>query len=196
MYYRGNPDLKPEKSRNVEAHAQYQDETARLRLTVYQNKVSDLIVNVTDPDTWVTSPQNVDRATLRGLTLTGEQVLGATTLRASADLLDPRNDAPRAGEGSQLPLRARQVLRLGVEHRLQALALGAEYQYTGNRYADAANRVRLGGYALVNLTAAYDFSKSLGLQVRWNNVLDKDYVRVDGYRTPGSNVFVNLSWKM
>ncbi|WP_323018218.1 TonB-dependent receptor domain-containing protein [Castellaniella sp.] len=96
-----------------------------------------------------------------------------------------------------LPYRARQVFHLGVEHRIQALKLGAEYQYTGNRYAeDAANKTRLGGYSLVNLTAAYDFNKSLGVQVRWNNVLNKDYVLVDGYNTPGSNVFVNLSWRM
>jgi vitamin B12 transporter len=36
----------------------------------------------------------------------------------------------------------------------------------------------------------------MGVQVRWNYVLDKEYVLVDGYNTPGSNVFVNLSWKM
>ncbi len=196
MYYVGNPDLQPEKSRNLEAHVQYQDSATLLRLTAYQNKIRDLIINVSDPVTWQTSPQNVDRATLRGLTLTGEHTLGATTLRASADWLDPRNDAPATGEGSQLPLRARQVFHLGLEHRIQALTLGAEYQYTGNRYADAANTVRLGGYSLVNLSAAYDFSKTLGVQVRWDNVLDKDYVLVDGYNTPGSSVFVNLSWRM
>ncbi|MFT0532665.1 TonB-dependent receptor plug domain-containing protein [Castellaniella hirudinis] len=196
MFYQGNPDLKPEKSRNIEAHLQYQDDATLIRLTAYQNKVRDLIINVSDPVTWMTSPANVNQATLRGLTLAGEHTLGNTTLRGSVDLLDPRNDDPGAGEGSQLQLRARQVFYLAVEHRIQAWKLGAEYQYTGNRYADAANRTTLGGYSLVNLTAAYDFSKSLGMQVRWNNVLDKDYVRVDGYRTPGSNVFVNLSWRM
>ncbi|WP_368643765.1 TonB-dependent receptor plug domain-containing protein [Castellaniella ginsengisoli] len=195
-FYKGNPDLSPEKSRNIEAHIQYQDGGTWLRLTAYKNKVRDLIVNVSDPVTWWTSPQNVAQATLRGLTLTGEHDFGDTTLRASADFLDPRNDDPKPGEGSMLPYRARQVFHLGVEHRIQALKLGAEYQYTGNRYAELANRTRLGGYSLVNLTAAYDFSKSLGVQVRWNNVLDKDYVLVDGYNTPGSNVFVNLSWRM
>src|SRR3546814_4570142 len=36
-----------------------------------------------------------------------------------------------------------------------------------------AERVTLGGYGLVNLTAAYDFSKNASIQVRWNNLLDK-----------------------
>jgi len=195
-FYKGNPDLKPEKSRNIEAHVQYRDDATSLRLIVYQNKVRNLIVNVSDPVTWWTSPQNIAKATLRGLTLTGEHKLGNTTLRASADLLDPRVNEPKPADGLTLPYRARQVFHLGVEHRIQALKLGAEYQYTGNRYADVDNKTRLGGYSLVNLTAAYDFSKSLGVQVRWNNVLDKDYVQVDGYNTPGSNVFVNLSWRM
>jgi vitamin B12 transporter len=193
--FAGNPDLKPEKSRNVEAHVQYQDDSTLLRLTAYQNKIRNLITNMTDPATFAITPQNIDHATIRGVTLTGEHSFGDTTIRASADLMDPRNDDPKAGENSQLPQRARQVFHLGAEHRIQDWKLGAEYQYTGNR-VDASTQARLGGYSLVNLTAAYDFSKSLGMQVRWNNILDKDYVLVDGYNTPGSNVFVNLSWRM
>ncbi|MGB3836744.1 TonB-dependent receptor domain-containing protein [Castellaniella sp.] len=200
--YVGNPNLKPEKSRNFEAHFQYQNADTRLRLTAYRNVIENLISGQTDPVTQASTLMNIHHATIRGLTLSAEQTLGNTTLRASADFLDPRNDDPKpaAGftpaEGSMLPHRARQVFHASVEHRIQALKLGAEYQYTGNRYEDAANTNRLGGYSLLNLTAAYDFNKSLGVQVRWNNVLDKDYVLVDGYNTPGSNVFVNLSWKM
>uniref|UniRef100_UPI0033420DC1 TonB-dependent receptor domain-containing protein n=1 Tax=Castellaniella defragrans TaxID=75697 RepID=UPI0033420DC1 len=194
--FKGNPDLNPERSRNIEAHVQYRTPETQLSLIVYRNRVDDLINGYVCDAMYNCTTENVDQATLRGLTLTGEHRFDATTLYASADFLDPSNDDPKTGEGSQLPLRARQVFHLGVEHRIQALKLGAEYQYTGNRYANTANSVRLGGFSLVNLTAAYDFSKSLGLQVRWNNVLDKDYVLVDGYNTPGSNVFVNVSWRM
>lgn len=52
------------------------------------------------------------------------------------------------------------------------------------------------GYSLVDLTAAYDFSSHASVQVRWNNVFDKDYTNVYGYKTPGSNVFINLSLRM
>ncbi|WP_346951910.1 TonB-dependent receptor domain-containing protein [Castellaniella sp.] len=186
-----NPNLKPEKSRNLETHLQYQAHGSLLRATLYQLTITDMIAADS-----AFQMQNLDRAVIRGLTLTGEQHLGNTTLRASADFMDPRNDAPRANQGSMLPRRARQVFHLSAEQRIQAWKFGAEYQYTGNRYDDAANTTPLGGYSLVNLTAAYDLTKSLGVQVRWNNVLDKDYVLVDGYNTPGSNVFVNLSWKM
>lgn len=200
-FYKGNPNLKPEKSQNIEAHVQYQNSDSLMRLTVYQNKIRDLIIGDSDPITFITSPRNINQATIRGLTLTGEHRFGDTTLRASADFMDPKNDRPVSGESSQLPLRARQVFHLSAEHRIQALKLGAEYQYTSRRYVmsfDDANRkdLPLGGFSLFNLTAAYDINKNLGVQVRWNNVLDKDYVLVDGYNTPGSNVFVNLSWRM
>jgi vitamin B12 transporter len=201
MYYPGsvNLDLKPEKSRNIEAHVAYAGERTQVRLTLFQNKIRELIVW----DNALFKSNNLDSATIRGITLSDEHDFGDTTIRASADFLDPRNDDPAPGTNSQLIRRARQIFHVGIEHRIRAWKLGAEYQYTGNRYDNVYNaatfkteQTRLGGYSLVNLTAAYDFSKSLGVQVRWNNVLDKDYVRVDGYNTPGSNVFVNLSWRM
>ncbi|CAM5213571.1 Vitamin B12 transporter OS=Castellaniella defragrans OX=75697 GN=HNR28_001469 PE=3 SV=1 [Castellaniella defragrans] len=193
--FSGNPDLRPEKSRNVEAHLRYQTSQANLSLTVYQNRIDDLIVASVCDASFNCAPQNISRATIRGATLAGSYRMGNTTFHGSADFMDPRNDNPAPGQDSQLPQRARQVFHLGVAQRIEALKIGADYQYTGER-VDASTQARLGGYSLVNLTAAYDFTKSLGVQVRWNNVFDKDYVLVDGYNTPGSNVFVNLSWKM
>ncbi len=201
--YESNPDLKPEKSRNIEASLRYQTETTKLGLVVYQNKIRDLI----DGNACKTydafgfcalnSPANVNAATIRGITLTGEQRFGATTVRASADFSNPKDDET----GNQLSRRARQVYRLNADHRIAHWILGAEYMFVGRRYDDAANQNSLGGYGLVNLTANYDFTKNVSVQVRWNNVLNKDYTTAlyfapYGYNTPGSNVFVNLAWRM
>lgn len=186
----GNPDLRPEQSRNIEAKLQYQTDTTLISLTAYQNKIKDLI---NYPDIGPSQPYNVDSATIRGITLTAAQQYGNTTIRASADFMNPRNDLT----GEQLLRRARQVYNLGVEHQIGAWNLGAEYQFTGKRYDYIAGQVGLvGGHSLLNLTAAYDFTDSVGVQVRWNNVLDKTYSNAYGYNTPGSNVFVNLSWRM
>ncbi len=197
--YQNNPNLKPEKSRNIEASIRYADDDTELGLVVYQNKIRDMIQNsVFDPAINANTAMNVDRATIRGVTLTAEQRWGNTTLRASADFMDPKDDQ----SGLQLVQRAKQVFHVGAEHRLDALRLGAEYQFTGKRYDTAFDenfepqRVTLGGYGLLNLTAAYDFSKHAGVQLRWNNVLNKDYAMIYGYNTPGSNVFVNFSFRM
>lgn len=197
LYYPGseNPDLNPEKSRNIEAHARYESGGLKLGATVYQNKIRDLL-------TWDNSTfrmENVDRATLRGATLTAEYAWDATTLRASADFLRPRND----NTGERLLRRARQHYMVAAEHRFDALRLGAEYQFTGKREDTATDpatfasyRTTLGGYSLLNLTAAYDLTPNASVQVRWNNVFDKDYANAYGYRTAGSNFFVNLSLRM
>lgn len=190
----GNPNLKPEKSRNIEARLRYEVDTTRLGVTVYQNKIRDLI-NTYDCDAnFNCTTSNTEQATIRGITFTGEHDFGNTTLRASADFMNPRDD----NTGNQLIRRARQAYLLGAEHRMDALTVGAEYQFTGKRYDDAANTSQrlMGGYSLLNLTAAYDFSKNVGVQVRWNNLLNKDYTNAYGYNMPGSNVFVNLSFRM
>ncbi|HEY9281091.1 MAG TPA: TonB-dependent receptor [Eoetvoesiella sp.] len=183
-----NPDLKPEKSRNVEVGLRYTDDSTSLGVVAYQNKVRDLIAF----DSPTFTAQNVDRATLRGITLTAQQRLGDTTLNASADFQDPHNDAT----GNQLARRAKQIYRLSADHRIKEWTLGTEYMFTGKRYDDPQNTRRLGGYSLWNLTASYDVTKSVAVQLRWNNVLDKDYNTAYGYNMPGSNVFVNVAWRM
>lgn len=182
-----NPNLKPEKSRNIEAHIKYANDTTQLNATFYQNKIRDLIVLDTNY-----TPFNTGRATIKGLTLSAEHVLGNTRIRASADFMNPRDDESH----KQLSRRAKQAYSMGINHRLNAWDLGAEYQFVGKRYNDSENERRLGSYSLVNLTAAYDFTKNVGVQVRWNNVFDKNYTNAYGYNMPGSNVFVNLSFRM
>jgi len=193
LYYPGfsNPDLKPERSRNIEASLRYTDDTTRLGVVAYQNRIKDLIVN-----TGVSSLplDNVERATIRGVTLSGEHDFGATTVRASVDLQRPINDKTDL----QLPNRARQIWRLGADHRLGAWGLGGELYVSGKRYGtgSATTRPRLGGYTLVNALASYDINKNIQAQLRWNNIFDRQYTLVRGYETMGSNVFVNLSWRM
>lgn len=190
LYYPNfsNPNLKPEKSRNVEAHIAYRNDTSSIALTAYQNKIRDMIAY----DAIAAMPNNIDRAKIKGLTISAEHAFKNTKVYANVDFMNPRDDK----SGKQLPRRAKQVYNLGVNHRMNAWDFGAEYQFVGKRYDDIANDVRLGGYSLVNLTATYDFTKNVGVQVRWNNVFDKNYTNAYGYNMPGSNVFVNLSFRM
>lgn len=190
----GNPDLKPETSRNIEAGLRYLDDDSELGVTYYRNKVKNLIVNhAVDPDNpfSVFQPYNVSHALLEGVSFTGMRKFGDTRVRASLDLSDPRN----TDEDTRLPQRARKVLRLSGDHRFGDLLLGAEMYASGDRI-DALTGDRLGGYTLFNLLAAYDVTRNVQVQVRWNNVLDKEYTLVKGYNTPGSNAFVNLTWRM
>src|SRR5690606_19140868 len=197
LYYPGseNPDLKPERSRNLEAHVQYERGGLQLGATVYQNKIRDLLAW----DNATFRMENVDRATILGATLTAAYEWDATTLRASADFMRPRNDST----GERLLRRARHQYTFSAEHQFETLRVGAEYQFTGSREdiavdptSFASYRTRLGSYGLFNLTAEYAFTSNAAVQLRWNNVFDKNYALAHGYQTPGSNVFINLSLRM
>lgn len=190
--FQGNPNLKAEKSRNVEASLGYDDGTSQFKVTAFQNKVRDLIDPYVCNDNFECTALNVDRATIRGVSLYGAHDMGAVRLWAAADFTNPRDDSSR----NQLVRRAKQNIKAGVQYQWQVLDLGAEYQYVGKRYEDKDNQTQLGGYSLVNLTADYALSKTMNAQIRWNNIFDKTYHNSYGYNMPGSNVFVNLSWRM
>ncbi|TEA78293.1 TonB-dependent receptor domain-containing protein [Allopusillimonas ginsengisoli] len=186
--YYGNPDLKPEKSRNVEARVTYAKDNMRFGVTAFQNRVRDMIGS----ESLTFRSINIDEARLRGVTLTGEYAWGNTTLGGSADFLDPED----VNTGKQLNRRARQVYRLNAQHAFGTLQMGAEYMFVGKRYDDTANQIRLGGYSLMNLTAEYALTHNASVQVRWDNILDKRYSNAYGYNMPGSTVFVNLAVRM
>ena len=81
-----------------------------------------------------------------------------------------------------------------ADYGVGALKGGVELEVSGDRYDDAANRNRLGGYGLVNLYATYAFSRDWSALVRWNNIGDKRYDLARNYTTPGSNVFAGIRY--
>src|SRR5690606_30924959 len=100
-----NPNLQPEKARNIEASLSYTSHTYEMGLTAFRNKVRNLI---NADEYWVM--QNIDSATLRGISLTAQRHWGDTTLHGGYDYLDARDDET----GLRLSRRAKHVYRLGA----------------------------------------------------------------------------------
>lgn len=188
LYYPGfsNPDLAPEKSRNYEIGLRYTHQSGKLSLVGYHNRITDLIAS--EAPTYI--PQNIQNATIKGMTFSFEQWVGSQTqVYGSFDLLSPYNNST----GKRLPFIAQRTLRLGAEHRINDLTLDADWMLTSDRSDGTAV---LGGYGLLNLGVQYAVSPQVSVQLRWNNVLGKDYTLVRGYNTPGSNVFFNVRLEM
>ncbi|MEP7207397.1 MAG: TonB-dependent receptor [Casimicrobiaceae bacterium] len=200
LYYPGfsNPRLRPETAENVEARLTYGGrselvgmETAwRAGAVGYRNRVSDLIVFVCDA-AFDCAPQNVDRAILTGLTLTLDATRGPTTVAASLDLQDPRDERTHR----LLPRRARQHGALSVSHRAGPVILGAEIVAAARRFEDPANLRPLAGYGILNLTAEWVVARGWSLLVRGDNVLDRDYELAANYANGGARVFAALRWQ-
>ncbi len=195
LYFPGfsNPDLVPEESENAEAGvywtSSYSEFRWEARAVVYHNRVKDLIVFGCDAD-FNCRPDNVDRATLEGVTLGLDATWRDTRVIGSLDLQNPENDA----NGNLLPRRARQHGALRVLQQVGPVQMGVEYVASSMRYDDASNTRRLGGYGIVNMTVEWPFAKGWSLLVRGNNVFDKDYQLAADYSTGGGTVYAGVRW--
>lgn len=185
---------KPEQGKNAEIGLHYDDGLSTLSAVFYRNRVKDLIIFATPcpvPGVGGSCAANVDKAVLTGLSLGASRKLGGNfTVRGNLDVQDPRNKT----EDKLLAQRAKYHGTVGVDYSSGALSSGADVLFSDYRFSDTANTTRLGGYALLNLRASYNLNKDWQLFGRWNNVLDKSYELVNGYQTPGSNVFVGIRY--
>jgi len=192
-----NPALVPETSRNVEGGVQWThpigggDGTLEARATAYRNRVRELIVF--ECGAFSCAPQNVARATLEGVTASLDlRVASGASARVSLDVASPKDDET----GNLLPRRARRHGTLAFGQPLGPVRVGVELVASSHRYDDAANTVRLGGYAIVNLTAEWQVQPRLTAFVRADNVLDRNYELAAGYATGGATVFGGVRWQL
>jgi vitamin B12 transporter len=187
-----NPNLVPETSRNIEAGAYWNGNVTGANLgaraVVYHNRVLDLIVFQCDAN-FNCAPQNVNRATLEGVTLALDARFdNGASIGASLDVQSPKDDVT----GNLLPRRARRHGTLTAGLPVGPTRLGIEIVGSSLRYDDAANRVRMGGYGTLNLTAEWTVGNGVTLFARADNVLDKDYELASGFARSGATVFAGV----
>ena len=72
--------------------------------------------------------------------------------------------------------------------------LGAEAQFSGKRFDDAANTRVLSGYSLLNLNASTPLAKDWTLLARVDNLADKQYELARTYATAGRSLYVGVKW--
>ncbi|MHB1145944.1 MAG: TonB-dependent receptor domain-containing protein [Thiobacillus sp.] len=184
-FFQGNPSLKPEQGRNLELGLGYQQGVNALNVTVYRNRVKDLIVYV------FPTMQNVSRATLEGLTLAGHTELAGLRFKASYDWQNAEDDAT----DKELTYRAQNYGTLDVSRTLGNWEIGAALVASGKRYTNNANTSKLDGYARLDVRANYRMTPEWRLLARVNNALDADYSLRAGYNTPGVNGFVGVEYR-
>ena len=186
--FSGNPDLKPERALNWEAAAYYDQGGQHVGLTLFSNRIRDLIA--IDPS--FTTLINVNEASIRGTTLSFAGSLGSSRVTLEATHESPEDIAT----GNQLPRRARNFGSGSIVQPWGAWQLGGELVVSGARFDRLANTpdTRLGGYGLLNLLAQYRLSTEVSLRARWNNVFDRRYELAQGFNTPGSNLFIAIDY--
>ena len=192
-FFFSNPDLRPERSRSREAGLDYEAGGQRVAATLFQTRITDLITIFTDPATFVSTTQNLGRARIEGLELNYTGTLAGWQARAQATLQDPRDE----DTGAQLRRRAKRHGAVAAQKEQGAWRYGAELVASGARYDSTteAASTRMHGYGVVNLTGGYWLSREWSLNVRWNNVFNRDYELVQFFNTPDASFFAWLAWQ-
>ena len=182
---------KPEKGRNREVGLRYDGNGYQLDATYFHNRLTDMIISATPCPTRPGScAYNVNKALLEGVSLAGSTRLMDVNLRASLDWQDPRDETT----GKQLARRAKKHANFAADYTIGTLKTGAELTVSGERFDDAANARRLGGYGLLNLYTTWQFTPDWSLLLRVDNVADKNYEIARNYGTSGRTWFAALRY--
>lgn len=179
----GNPDLRPERSRNLEVGVAYTRGSHELSANAFENRIRDLIVL---DEAW--TPQNASRARITGWESVWAWSADPWRVAASYTWLNARDEET----GNRLPRRARHSARLDVDRELHRLRLGMSLVGQGRRFDDAPNTIELPAYVTMDLRAGYDIDRVWQVSAAWTNVLDRDYETVAGYPQPGQALNVEL----
>ncbi|NDP61563.1 TonB-dependent receptor [Polaromonas sp.] len=188
----GVATLVPESSRNLELGLRWSKGASSVGLVGYRNKVDNLIT-FASAGTCASAfgcYANTARAEYSGATLTATHAVGGVNLAGSLDMQNPRD----LNTGKLLARRAKQHGTLSADTRLGSWLLGAEAQFSGKRFDDAANTRELSGYTLLGLSASTPLVKDWTLLARVDNLADKQYELARTYATAGRSFYVGVKW--
>ncbi|MBM3117523.1 TonB-dependent receptor domain-containing protein [Jeongeupia naejangsanensis] len=180
-----NPNLQPEEGKSVDGGVRWQSGVWKMDATAFYNRIDNLITldaNYT--------PQNVNAARIRGLTLNGNGALGAFELGANVTWQDPENE----DTDKQLARRAKVYGGMTLAQTIGDWRWNANWQAAGRRYDDQANTKPLAGYGKLDLGLDYQIAKQWSAGAQLLNAFDRDYELARGYNNGGRMWFLNLRY--
>lgn len=186
----GNPDLRPEESRNIELGLRQRfGQAHRVDLRVFQTDVDDQIVFSGGQN------RNVNESSNQGVDLSYYWRTPNWSATVTGIVQDPVNE----DTNQQLARRAKRSLAAKLSHHLGEHSLGLGVTSSSERPdtnfgAFPAVPVKLPGYALVNLYGSLGLGEGWSIESKLENVLDKEYQTAFGYNQQGPAFFVSLRY--
>lgn len=184
-----NPHLQPEESENIEVDLGARHQGWYWQLSAYRNQIDNLIVLDSD-----FTPGNLSSAEIRGFEAAAGGRLGKWVWAGYLTLQSPENADGGPHDGNLLPRRFERSARIDLDRRFGEFSVGTTVKGFSERYDDLANSHRLGGYALVDLRASWQFATHWKAQVSVDNVFDRQYETVYYYNQPGRTGMLTLRY--
>ncbi len=178
----GNPNLRPEHSRSVEAGVQFSMASHLVRITWFDTHIRDQIE-------FNARFNNIRSAANDGIEVSTQSSWRDWSIRSSLTLQDPRN----ADTGERLRRRAAELASVAVNRTDGPWTYGAVVSYTGRR-PDGAN-VLLPSYRLADLSLSYRMDRNWTVFGRIDNLFDERYQTANGYNQLPRAVFAGVRWQ-
>lgn len=188
----GVATIRPERSRSVEVGADWRDGDSAVSITLYRNRVRDLIgfePLAANCPTGFTSgcAANVSRARLQGATLNASQRVGAFSLHATVDFLDAKDDLT----GNRLVRRAAHQETFGVDWSRGPWIIGATVVDVGARPDGLAT---LAAYQTLDLQARYKATPHCQIEAKLMNATDRQYEPALDYQSLGMQAWLGVRY--
>lgn len=184
--FRGNPNLKPEKSTAWEVGFEQDLAGGRLRLgaTYFEIGIDDLIIS----DDFFTTMVNINKADIKGV----ESFIEAQPFDSLRVRLDHTfTDAVDSLTGLDLLRRPNHKFDGDVDFRpVPGVGLSLGVHYVGQTRDFGG--VRLSAYTLVNLAASWEITPQITLRARIDNLFDREYEVASGLRGTGFAAYGGL----
>jgi vitamin B12 transporter len=184
--FSGNSALRPERSKSYDfgIDQSLAEGRALISLTAFLRNTTNQI----NYDNATFTYGNIDRTRAKGVEATlALRPVDALNVTASYSYIDARDRSGRpAFDGNRLPRRAEHAVSLSADYDWSfGLSTGATLTMVGDSFDDAANAVRLDGYALAGIRASLPVGRNFEVYGRVDNLFDADYATASGYGVYG-----------
>lgn len=195
----GNPLLKPEKSHGSEVSVRYSRRNLAASITAYRQDLTDEIVDIFDPVTFISSTENrIEKSRRSGVETQVEWHQGdRVRLAATYAYLNATQPSDIGTRQERETRRQRLSGSVSADGRLNRITYGLSLAYAGERIdtdfeSFPARRVRLGAYWLAGARVGFNVADGLELFARAANAFDAHYQDALGYRTEGRSIYAGI----
>lgn len=198
--FRGNPDLRPERTRDRELGAAFPLGGLRADLSLFAQDLRREIAGEYDAASGASTTVNrPGRSKRRGLELALRAALGGAW-SWEGGYTYTRSSEPTAAGPRREVRRPRHQYRAALEYRAgrwrASLAARAARGLLDQDFASfPARRVPLGNYEVADLSARCELSREWTLSLSARNLFDEAYQEVLGYRAPDRQLSLELRWR-
>jgi vitamin B12 transporter len=181
----GTSSLRPEESRgwDVGVEQTFLNGKVIVDVTWFDNRLKDLIQ-------WSAAGYtNIASTRAQGVEVSSQwQINDQWQAQGSYTFTDSRNNET----GIVLARRPKHQATVGLGWQpVERLSTDATLRMVGAQY-DSATGNTVGGFATLDLSAAYDLTSEVQLFGRVENIADKQYQEVDTYGTPGRTAYLGV----